>query len=266
MTHWQHGTWARTVDEPGTELNASSPADDPPRAAHSPGTTGGKDPGLAHAVAVARRAGWLASLPGPAAELLLRHARIQTFKRGQSLISVHGQGHPLYLLQRGVIEMSMPQQSDTTVPVRFLLSGEWFGEYGAITGAPSPAEYRARSAVAALAIPRANIAALSGHPHFHAAATELMAQSLMKATQQLADMMEKKPEDRIKAALLSLHRMTDKPGAISGIPISQDDLAGITCTSRITVNKVMRALIDEGILAARYRRIEVIRPEALLLR
>ena len=76
-------------------------------------------------------------------------------------------------------------------------------------------------------------------------------------------MMEKRPEDRIKAALLCLHRMAEEPGGKSGIPISQDDLAGITCASRLTVNKVLRALIDEGILAARYRRIEVIRPEAL---
>jgi len=226
----------------------------------------GEDYTLPQAVALARRSPWMASLPESITELLLKPARVQLFKRGEALIAMHDGDHPLYLLLRGVVEMSMPQRAETTVPVRFLLMGEWFGEYGALIGAASPAEFRARSAVSALAIPRASIAALSGDAAFQAAATQRMAEGWLTFTQQLTDLMEKKPEDRIKAALLSLHRMADEPGAISGIPISQDDLAGITCTSRITVNKVMRALIDEGILAARYRRIEVIRPEALLLR
>lgn len=262
MEQWRRDNGASM----GSGWTPSTPAEDARDAAQGIDPYHAKDFTLAQAVARARRFSWLASLPETAAELLLRHARLQHFKRGQSLVSIHDRDHPLYLLLRGVVEMSMPQRAETVVPVRFLLKGEWFGEYGAITGGASPAEYRARSAVCALAIPRANIAALSGHPQFHAAAAELMAQSLLKFTQQLADMMEKKPEDRIKAVLLSFSAANDATGGAPGITISQDDLASITCTSRLTVNKVLRALIDEGTLTARYRRIEVLRPEALLRR
>ena len=262
MEHWRHGNGTGT----DAGLNASSSADVSAGGADSPGPASGKNFTLAHAVSMARCSSWLASLNDASAELLLKQARVQLFQRGQVPIAMHDRDHALYLLLRGVIEMSMPQRADTIVPVRFLLQGEWFGEYGALTGAASHAEYRARSAVCTLAIPRASIMALSGDGAFQTAATGLMAQGLLKVTQQLADMMEKKPEDRIKAALLSLSGADDAPDRVSGIPISQDDLACITGTSRLTVNKVLRALIMAGALAARYRRIEVLRPEALLRR
>lgn len=219
---------------------------------------------LAHAAAEARRSRWMASLPESAAETLLRQARIQLFRQGHIVIPVNNGDHPLYLVLRGVIEMALPQRSDTITPVGFLLEGEWFGEYGALTGAASHAEYRARVACCALAVPRASIAALKGDPGFHAATNILMADALLKFGQLLADMMVKKPEDRIKSVLFSLWQRHAAGVNPSGIPISQKDIATITSASRPTVNKLLRALLDAGVITTGYRRIKVHAPEALL--
>jgi CRP/FNR family cyclic AMP-dependent transcriptional regulator len=219
---------------------------------------------LATALEAARRSTWLSSQPDTVSAELLKHARLQSFGPGEMIIHLNTQGSGLHFLVQGSVEISTPQRGDELLPVHFLPALNWFGEYTAMTGWPSPAEYRARPACRTVCIPRPAMALLAHDASFAAAALQLLAQGLQSLLLQFGDLAGPTAAGRIKSKLLSLSYSDGQPRDGCVIPVSQGELAMLACVSRFSVNKVLTTLEKRGVVEVGYRSIKIRNVGALI--
>jgi CRP/FNR family cyclic AMP-dependent transcriptional regulator len=219
---------------------------------------------LTLALEAARRSTWLSSQTDAVSTELLKHARLQNFGPGEMIIHLNAKGSGLHFLIQGSVEISTPQRGDELLPVHFLPAFNWFGEYGAMTGWPSPAEYRARPACSTLCIPRQAMALLAQDASFSAAAVQLLAQGLQSLLLQSGDLAGPTAAGRIKSRLLSLSYSDGQPRDGCIIPVSQGELAMLACVSRFSVNKALTALERRGVVEVGYRSIKIRNVDALI--
>ena len=222
---------------------------------------------LEDALAAARRSGWLAGQPRAFADALLARAGQQRFEKNRKIISLEETDTSLHFLLQGAVEVAVPRVTLELLPVHIICSGQWFGEHGAITGKPSFAEYRARALCSTLAIPRSALVELDARePGARAAFLELLSLTIRAQMEMAGDLAGFDAEHRVRSKLLTLSSVN---GMASGsievsVPISQEDLAIVSCVSRPTVCKILRKLEDAGTIRLGYRRIDILRREELL--
>lgn len=223
-------------------------------------------PDLEEAVAAARRSPWLSDQPRGFGDALLARACLQRFAKNQIIIGLE-EDTGLHFLLLGAVEVAVPRLTLELFPVHIIAGGQWFGEHGAVTGKPSFAEYRARTLSSTLTIPRAAIAELEAHhPGGRAAFVELLSFTIRTQMEMAGDLSGLDAENRVRSKLLTLSAAAGMRAAGDGVsvPISQEDLAVVSCVSRPTVCKVLRKLEDAGTIRLGYRRIEILRRGELL--
>jgi CRP/FNR family cyclic AMP-dependent transcriptional regulator len=224
-------------------------------------------PGLEEAMAAARKSPWLSGQPRALADALLARASLQRFSKNQMIIKLEEMDTSLHYLLQGAVEVAVPRITLELFPVHIIASGQWFGEHGAITGKPSFAEYRARTLSSTLAVPRAALIELeSRFPDGRAAMVELLSLTIRTQMEMAGDLAGFDAENRVRSKLLTLSSvsgMRSGEGEVS-VPISQEDLAIVSCVSRPTVCKILRKLEEAGTIRLGYRRIEILRRGELL--
>lgn len=224
-------------------------------------------PGLEEAIAAARGSPWLSGQPRAFADALLARASLQRFTKNQMIIRLEEADTSLHFLLQGAVEVAVPRVTLELFPVHIIASGQWFGEHGAVTGKPSFAEYRARTLSSTLAIPRAALVELeTEHSGGHTALIELLSFTIRAQMEMAGDLAGFDAENRVRSKLLTLSAVSGMKagdGEVT-VPISQEDLAVVSCVSRPTVCKILRKLEVAGTIRLGYRRIEILRREDLL--
>ena len=219
------------------------------------------------AMAAARRSPWLSCQPRGFTDALLARASLHRFTRNQIIIGLEEADTSLHFLLQGAVEVAVPRLTLELFPVHIIAGGQWFGEHGAVTGRPSFAEYRARTLSSTLAIPRAALAELeTDHPDGRAALVELLSFTIRTQMEMAGDLAGLDAENRVRSKLLTLSAVSGmRPGEDEvSVPISQEDLAVVSCVSRPTVCKILRKLEEAGTIRLGYRRIEILRRGDLL--
>ena len=200
----------------------------------------------------------LASLADDDRRALLAACRRQRFPRKGFVFHEGEPGDSLHLIASGSAAVRVTNPMGEVATLDVLGPGQSFGEQALV----DPSSRRSATVVA---LEKLETLRLSGdgfaelcrsHPQAHRALTALLAARLRATSQALMDALYLPADKRV---LRQLHRLTDLYGSDGGVvvPLTQDDLASMAGTTRQTVNKVLRAAEDAGMVGLTRGRITV---------
>jgi CRP-like cAMP-binding protein len=191
---------------------------------------------------------------------LLTRARRRRFARQEVLFHEGDPGDSLHLVSRGHVALRIHTPLGDVATMRIVRPGEFFGELAVVAPSPRNATAAAIDAVETIAIDRELLAGLrADHPKIEAIILEALVTEVRRLAQQVVEAMYVPVEKRVWRRL---EEMTAVFGADDAretiIPITQDVLAQLSGCTRPTVNRVLRAGEEAGVITVARGRIEIL--------
>jgi CRP-like cAMP-binding protein len=203
------------------------------------------------------RMGWLSRQPEDFQREVLGRSLLRRHPAGRILYDVDEDGSGVFGLVAGLVEVRLPNGDLATVGS----PGYWIGEAAAFRRAPRRAALVAKSEVWFFYLPLAEFEAVTANPDHCRRFAHLTIEHLEDALRVIASLMPNDVVERVSGRLLCLS--VAQTGSGSELNVTQSDLASMCGLSRQSVNKVIRHLIEEGAVSARYGKVMVIKPERL---
>jgi len=213
---------------------------------------------------------WFASLGRPLREGLLGAAELIHVRRGAMVFRqgdpVHVAGAGFYGLAAGTIKISTLRQDGREAILAVLEPGNWFGEISLIDGSPRTHDATALSALDLLVVPYEAFAQQMQDAAFARAVAALLAARVRGLYGLMEDATLRGLRARVARRLMSLARgdVTQSPELRRTVSLPQEALAMMLGVTRQTLSKELNAMADEGVIALRYGRIELLSVDALL--
>jgi CRP/FNR family transcriptional regulator, cyclic AMP receptor protein len=196
---------------------------------------------------------------------VLATARRRRFRRQEVLFHEGDPAEALHLIAAGRVAVYITTPLGRTATFALLGPGEAVGELALL----SPSASRAATAIAlepteTLSLRRDQFEALrSTHPSVDRLLVELLAARVRRHDADLVEAFFTPAENRVLRRLARLADQYADAGGRAVIRLTQDDLAGLTGTSRATVNRTLRGAQRQGILALRRGSVEIVDLDAL---
>lgn len=197
---------------------------------------------------------------------LERRGGRRRFKSGSTLMHEESPGAEVMLLLRGRVKASVTNADGREVVLGFQGPGELVGELAVIDDTARSSTVEALEEVEALAVSAPDFRALLGRPGFAGVLLRSLAQRFRDADRRRVEFASAQTLGRVAARLLELadrHGESDGETIVITLPISQEELAGWTGSSREAVAKALATLRDLGAIRTERRRITVLDPEGL---
>jgi CRP/FNR family cyclic AMP-dependent transcriptional regulator len=177
----------------------------------------------------------------------------------------HGEpADDLYVVGRGAVTLSVPFRVDVDVPIAVLGPGSVFGS-AALLGRGATREATAvaavRSIVSAYHGPTV-VALLDDHPRASAAVRTALVRQVLELSERVVESLHLPASHRIRRRLVAL--AAAHPGG--RLPVTQQQLAALTGSSRATVNAVLAAEARAGRVSVRRGAIEILDVEGIVAR
>jgi CRP/FNR family cyclic AMP-dependent transcriptional regulator len=199
---------------------------------------------------------------------LLGRAGRRQFRRRELLIHEGDSGEEVFALLSGRVKVTGTTHDGREVILRFAGPGELLGELAVIDGQPRLASVEAIDPVEAMGISGRDFRSLlESRPGIAVAMLRSLARRFRGADRARVEFAASQTLGRVAARLLELVERYGEPagdGAVSiDLPLSQEELAGWTASSREAVAKALQMLRKLEIVSTERRRITVLDPEAL---
>jgi len=195
---------------------------------------------------------------------VLAGARRRRFVRGDVIFHEGERGDTLHLLDRGHVAVRVTTPMGDTATLRVLGRGDTFGELAVVSPAPRNATVEALDAVETLGLHRGHFDDLRrAHPGIDRVLLEAVIAEVRRLSTQLLEAMYVPVPTRVYRRLADLTVLYAPGGGPVVIPITQDDLAGLSGTTRPTANKVLQELADNGVIDISRGKISVVDPDRL---
>jgi CRP/FNR family transcriptional regulator, cyclic AMP receptor protein len=218
----------------------------------------------------------LSGLPEADAQRVIESARRHHFDKGEVLVHEGDPGTSLYLLEEGRVAVRVATSGGEVATLAVVSAGEAFGEMALLRrSATRTASVVALEKVTALTLERDTFVRLCNeYPKVERLLVALLAGRVERLSNHLVEALYLPADKRVLRRLLELCRVygSNGTGGTSGtsgggviVPLTQEDLAGLAGTTRPTVNLVLRALQEAGVLALSRGRVEVLDQRALEL-
>ncbi|HEX6022493.1 MAG TPA: Crp/Fnr family transcriptional regulator [Solirubrobacter sp.] len=197
------------------------------------------------------------------------HARgvIRRFRRGAALLREGEEPTRVLVLLEGRAKAVTFTEDGREVVLGFLAPGELLGEVATIESRPRSATVIALEPVTALALASGDFwALLDEHPRIWTVVHRIVIRRLRLADLQRKEFSGSNTLSRVSRRLVELsdtHGNEGDEGVVITLPISQEELAGWTGSSREAVTKALRTLRDLGWIETGRRSISVRDVEAL---
>ncbi len=191
----------------------------------------------------------LSMLSDEDARLVLSCARRRSYRRGEVVFHRDDPADALHLVASGTFAIRVITPLADTVALRVIGPGEWFGELALLR------ERHVRSAtVEALSAADTHMLSLDEfnrlrreHPSLDALLVDMLARQVADLTDRLVEALYTPAPQRVRKLLADLAERYAEPSAeTSTIPLTQEDIAGLAGTSRLTVSRVLRDLRAGG--------------------
>ena len=211
---------------------------------------------------------FLTLLDAQDAEELRRCARLRSFARGRALFHEGEASTHVLVLTRGRVKVSMTTEDGREAVIGFRGPGDLIGELSALDGRPRSATVGALEPTEALAVALPDFTRfLEARPRVAAMLLRLLAARLRQADLQRLEFASYGSVGRLARGLATLcRRYGERVGSAAfaiTLPITQEELAGWTGSSRESVAKGLHMLRDLGLVDTQRRRIVVSDVEAL---
>jgi len=181
--------------------------------------------------------------------LVIAAARRRRYKRGEAICREGDPGDTLHLIDKGHVAIRVTTPAGDTATMRVIGPGSHFGEMAVLESVSRSATVVALDTVETLCLHRDVINNLRAQHH---SVDQAMLLAALKEVRRLSNALTEAlylPVPRRLAR--TLDRLTEV-FADGIIPLTQDDLAGLTGTTRQTANEVLQQLVaDEAITVSR---------------
>jgi CRP-like cAMP-binding protein len=176
---------------------------------------------------------------------LLRLSRRRRFRKGESVLHEGDPADSLHLIDSGYVSVRVTTPAGDVATLRMLGAGDHFGDLVMIAGDRRSATVTAASKVETLELRYSDLGRFRReHPAFEQALLVAVAQQLRRTSASLLESMYLPAAARIARRLGDLRALYDS----DLIPLTQDDLAGLSGATRQTVNQVMTDLRQRSIV------------------
>jgi CRP-like cAMP-binding protein len=210
---------------------------------------------------------WFSQVPEALAEALVAHGRLKSLQHGEALFR---RGEPvdgLYAVLDGAIHITGVTRMGREAMLSLMEPPMWFGEIALFDRLPRTHDAVASGATQLLFVPLAAMdALLDAEPRWWRHFGVLMAFKVRLAFIALEDLSVAQPAERLARRLIWLCycAVADDGGDRHRLTIKQTELALMLALSRQTVNQLLRALEERGIIRLAYGLIEVLDVPALV--
>lgn len=199
----------------------------------------------------------------PSARLALeRSARRRRFDRREVVFHRGDPGDALLIVESGRVAIQVATPHGDTATLAIVAPGELFGELS-VVGDPEP-----RSATAVTLEPTVLLSihrdAIDGlrrrHPGIDRFLVEVLASHVRRTSQLLVEALYLPADRRVQRRVTELVEEYGDDDAPVEVPLTQDEIGQLAGTSRATVNKVLRAAEERGLVELRRGRVVVPTP------
>ena len=210
---------------------------------------------------------WLSDCAPELRDYLLAQGRQALLGAGQTLFERGGAAHDLCCVLEGALRVGALHADGSLAVLAWLEPGQWFGEISLIDGLPRTHDVVAAGATRVWLVPHAALQDwLDAHPQHWRALARLACMKLRSSFEALEDMAHLSIEQRLAKRLLLVARgyaQRDAAAPVQRLRLPQDQLALMLGVSRQTVNKALKALAAQRLLALHYGEIELLDLAAL---
>lgn len=186
---------------------------------------------------------------------LLAAARRRRFAKGETVFHEGDPGESLHLIDKGFLAVRVTTPGGEVATLRVLRPGQHFGDLAMLSSERRSATVTALDKSETLELPATTIREFSSeHRSFERAMARVIAHQLRNQSQQLLEAMYLPVPRRLARRLAELSDLYDAPV----VPLTQDDLAGISGTTRQTVNQLLTEWREAGVVELGRGRVTVL--------
>lgn len=203
---------------------------------------------------------WFGALPADLRAAMLVRCEHLHLNPGQMALRQAEAPHGFFGLVSGSLKVSTLREDGREAILAVLEPGNWFGEISLLDGRPRTHDVTALEASQLLVLSPPDFAALMNRSEFSRAISVLLAGRIRSLYGLVEDATLRSTRARVARRLLMLARgdVTMAADARADVPVSQEALAMMLGITRQTLSKELKALVAQGAVALRYRRIEIV--------
>jgi CRP/FNR family transcriptional regulator, cyclic AMP receptor protein len=173
----------------------------------------------------------------------------------------------LCIVEQGSVRIVLTSADGREVVLASLGMGEFFGELALFDGTTGPADVIAQEDCSLLRLQRERVLAfLRTHPHTAELLLAVLSRRLRETDTLVYDTTFRDVPSRLARAVLKLaasHGRREADGIVLGRRLTQEDLAAMIGSSRVSVNKWFKLWERQGLIASSGGVIKILRPAEL---
>ena len=209
----------------------------------------------------------MAALGADAARDLEGRGIVRRFRKGHALFHQGTTSDHVVVLRSGRVKISTVTPDGKEVVLAFRGAGDLLGELSALDGEPRSATVQAIEPVEALTVTSADFHAfLAAHPEVAILLLQMLNRRLRDADRKRVEFGAHDTVGRVAARLVELAESYGEEtaeGVAIALPLSQEELAGWTGSSREAVSKALQSMRAAGWVRTERRRFTVRDMDAL---
>lgn len=192
-------------------------------------------------------------------ETLSEMVQLRQVPKGAFIVTQHERGGCMYLLVTGRVKVSLASPDGKELALNYLEAPAHFGEMSLVDSEPRSADVIAVTDVEVLSLDGKDLsAAIQVQPRLALSLIATLSRRLRHTITRLEDMAFHDAKHRVMRVLLNVATASYEARGVPVIAgLTHYEIATLAGTSRETASRIISALVKEGVLATKGRRIVV---------
>lgn len=205
-----------------------------------------------------------AGLPPQELDTLAAALNRHRYAKGEVILVAGDTVSDLFIVERGSVRIVLTSPDGREVVLAILGPSEFFGELALFDGMAGPADVIAHEDCSLLRLRREHFRTfLRNHPDTAEQLLGVLSHRLRETDTLVYDTAFRDIPSRLARALLKLavsHGRREADGIVLGRRLTQEDLASMIGSSRVSVNKCFKSWERDGLIASKAGVIKILRP------
>lgn len=206
-------------------------------------------------------------LAPPDLEALSRMLTPQRYARDEVILLQGDTDSDLFIIERGSVRVVLTSADGREVVLALLGPGEFFGELSLLDGLPGHADVIAQDDCSLLRLSREKFRAfLATHPNVAEKLLAVLGRRLRETDALVYDTTFRDVPSRLARVIFKLaanHGRREEDGIVIGLRLTQEDLAAMIGSSRVSINKYIKTWERQGWLASKGGVLKILSPTQL---
>jgi CRP/FNR family cyclic AMP-dependent transcriptional regulator len=200
-------------------------------------------------------------------EALARMLSPRRYARDEVILLQGNTDSDLFIIERGSVRVVLTSADGREVVLALLGPGEFFGELSLLDGQPGHADVIAQDDCSLLRLSRERFQGfLASHPNVAEKLLAVLGRRLRETDALVYDTTFRDVPSRLARVIFKLaanHGRREQDGIVIGLRLTQEDLAAMIGSSRVSINKYIKSWERKGWLASRGGVLKIINPAQL---